>query len=257
MSFAMFDKLAVKHGGNFHPIFRIKLYYRDNQVLIHMVVGRLTIASGRPAVGRIGCQGGPVAPKTIEFRQRLVLVLGPSTCLIPKARGAGTIRNALGDDATRLGLTELTAVGPLDGRYAQKVSGLRRIFSEYGLIRFRVAVECRWLQKLAQLPGVPEVPAFGPEASSVLERLATSFSVEDAEHVKKIERTTNHDVKAVEYVLKDKFRGNPELERVMEFTHFACTSEDINNLSHALMLREALEKEVLPTMDALIDAIAK
>ena len=148
-------------------------------------------------------------------------------------------------------------MGPLDGRYGSKVSGLRPIFSEYGLIRFRVLVECRWLQQLAALPGLPEVPAFGPNATALLDSIATEFSLADAEAVKKVERTTNHDVKAIEYVLKDKFQADPELAKVIEFTHFACTSEDINNLSHALMLKEALEKEVLPAMDSVIDAIAK
>ena len=154
-------------------------------------------------------------------------------------------------------LTELTAVGPLDGRYGSKIAGLRPIFSEYGLIRFRVLVECRWLQQLAALPGVPEVPSFGATATALLDSIATSFSLEDAAAVKKVERTTNHDVKAIEYVLKDKFAKDPELSKVLEFTHFACTSEDINNLSHALMLKEAVTKEVLPAMDAVIDAIAK
>lgn len=154
-------------------------------------------------------------------------------------------------------MTELTAVGPLDGRYASKLTGLRSIFSEYGLIRFRVLVECRWLQQLAALPGVPEVPEFGPEATALLNEIALGFSVADAEEVKKIERTTNHDVKAIEYVLKNKFSANAELAKTLEFTHFACTSEDINNLSHALMLREALEHDLVPAMDAVIDAIAK
>jgi len=156
-----------------------------------------------------------------------------------------------------LPLNQLTAVGPLDGRYASKVSGLRSIFSEYGLIRFRVLVECRWLQQLSRMDGVPEVPPFGPEASALLDSIATGFTVEDAEQVKRIEATTNHDVKAIEYVLKDKFATNPELAKVLEFTHFACTSEDINNLSHALMMKEAMEKEVLPAMDSVVDAIAK
>ncbi len=154
-------------------------------------------------------------------------------------------------------MNELTAVGPLDGRYASKVAGLRSIFSEYGLIRFRVLVECRWLQQLAALPGVPEVPAFGATANALLDSIATEFSLSDAEDVKKVERTTNHDVKAIEYVLKDKFLKDPELSKVLEFTHFACTSEDINNLSHALMLKEAVEKELLPAMDSVIDAITK
>lgn len=156
-----------------------------------------------------------------------------------------------------LPLSELTAVGPLDGRYGGKVSGLRHIFSEYGLIRFRVLVECRWLQQLSKLDAIAEVPSFGQEASKILEDIATGFKVSDAEEVKKIERTTNHDVKAVEYVLKTKFQENHELASVLEFTHFACTSEDINNLSHALMLKEALNLEILPVMDRVIDAIAK
>jgi len=167
------------------------------------------------------------------------------------------LQTSLHGAAASLPLNELTAVGPLDGRYASKVAGLRSIFSEYGLIRFRVLVECRWLQQLAALPGVPEVPAFGPTANALLDSIATEFSLQDAEDVKKVERTTNHDVKAIEYVLKDKFLKDPELAQVLEFTHFACTSEDVNNLSHALMLKEAVEKEVLPAMDSVIDAITK
>lgn len=153
-------------------------------------------------------------------------------------------------------LSELTAVGPLDGRYGSKVAGLRTIFSEYGLIRFRVAVECRWLQHLSTIPQVKEVPRLSDEASALLDALATDFSVDDALLVKNIERTTNHDVKAVEYVLKEKISANEELKRVLEFVHFACTSEDINNLSHALMLQEAMENEILPVMDQVIDAIS-
>ncbi|GAB4823975.1 hypothetical protein N2152v2_011021 [Parachlorella kessleri] len=156
-----------------------------------------------------------------------------------------------------LELSELTAVGPLDGRYGSKVAALRKAFSEYGLTRFRVLVECRWLQKLAEIPQVEEVPGFSKQAQAVLDGLATGFSVEDALEVKKVERTTNHDVKAVEYVLKRRFADNPELAKVLEFTHFACTSEDINNLSHALMLKEALREEVLPTMDKVIAEVAR
>jgi len=142
-------------------------------------------------------------------------------------------------------------------RYGSKLSGLKSIFSEYGLIRFRVAVECRWLQHLSQIESITEVPGFGAEASAILDEIATNFSVEDAKLVKNVESTTNHDVKAVEYVLKEKMKANSELEKVLEFVHFACTSEDINNLSHAMMLNEALQKEVLPAMDSVIDAIAK
>ena len=118
-----------------------------------------------------------------------------------------------------------------------------------------MAVECRWLQMLSKIPEVTEVPAFGAEANALLDELATGFTVADAMRVKEIERTTNHDVKAVEYVLKEKFAGNAELAKVLEFTHFACTSEDINNLSHGLMLQEAVAGEVLPYMDKTIEAL--
>lgn len=162
-----------------------------------------------------------------------------------------------GSKPSVLPLTELTAVTPLDGRYAAKVAGLRPIFSEYGLIKYRIAVECRWLQKLSEIPGVPEVPPFGPAATALLDRLATNFSVEEAAEVKAIERVTNHDVKAVEYVLKQKFEADSELSKVLEFTHFACTSEDINNLAYGLMLRDAVHQQLLPTMDKIIDSIAR
>ncbi len=152
-------------------------------------------------------------------------------------------------------LSSLTAISPIDGRYGSKCADLRPIFSEYGLIRHRVLVEVRWLQMLAANPGIPEVPAFSEHATHLLDAIVTHFSEEDARRVKNIERTTNHDVKAVEYFLKEKIVGNNELEAVSEFIHFACTSEDINNLSHALMLREARTQVLLPQMDELIDAI--
>jgi len=152
-------------------------------------------------------------------------------------------------------LTELTAISPVDGRYGSKVVDLRPIFSEYGLIRHRVLVEVRWLQKLAAHAGIPEVPALSEHANNVLNAIVEKFSVEDAQRVKNIEKTTNHDVKAVEYFLKEKIAGNAELEAVSEFIHFACTSEDINNLAYALMLREARTQAVLPAMDAVVDAI--
>ncbi|WP_127477208.1 adenylosuccinate lyase [Sulfurivermis fontis] len=152
-------------------------------------------------------------------------------------------------------LTELTAISPVDGRYGSKVVDLRPIFSEYGLIRHRVLVEVRWLQKLAAHKDIPEVPALSEHANNVLNGIVEKFSVEDAQRVKNIEKTTNHDVKAVEYFLKEKIAGNAELEAVSEFIHFACTSEDINNLAYALMLREARTQAVLPQMDAVIDAI--
>jgi len=152
-------------------------------------------------------------------------------------------------------LTSLTAISPIDGRYGAKCADLRPIFSEYGLIRHRVLVEVRWLQMLAANPGIPEVPALGEHANNLLNAIVDNFHEEDAQRVKNIERTTNHDVKAVEYFLKEKIEGNAELEAVSEFIHFACTSEDINNLSYALMMREARTQALLPQMDEIIDAI--
>lgn len=152
-------------------------------------------------------------------------------------------------------LSSLTAVSPVDGRYASKTSALRPIFSEYGLIRFRVLVEVRWLQRLAAHEGVAEVAPFSAEANAVLNELADNFAVEHAERVKEIERTTNHDVKAVEYLLKEQAAKLPELDKVSEFIHFACTSEDINNLSHALMLRAGRDDVLLPLMRQTAEAI--
>ncbi|MBP8040159.1 MAG: adenylosuccinate lyase, partial [Aeromonadaceae bacterium] len=129
-------------------------------------------------------------------------------------------------------LSALTAVSPLDGRYGDKCTALRPIFSEYGLLRFRVEVEVRWLQQLASHPGIPEVPALSAAANALLDSIVADFSEEDAGRIKAIERTTNHDVKAVEYFLKEKVAANAELNAVSEFIHFACTSEDINNNSH-------------------------
>ncbi len=152
-------------------------------------------------------------------------------------------------------LSSLTAVSPVDGRYAGKTSALRPIFSEYGLIRFRVLVEVRWLQRLAAHEGVAEVAPFSAEANAVLNELTDNFAVEHAERVKEIERTTNHDVKAVEYLLKEQAAKLPELDKVSEFIHFACTSEDINNLSHALMLRAGRDDVLLPLMRQTAEAI--
>jgi adenylosuccinate lyase len=154
-------------------------------------------------------------------------------------------------------LSTLTAVSPIDGRYAGKSADLRPIFSEFGLIRHRVLVEVRWLQALATHKGIVEVPALSEHAKHILEGIVSNFNEEDAQRVKNIERTTNHDVKAVEYYLKEKIAGNNELEAISEFIHFACTSEDINNLSHALMLREGRGQVLLPQMDEVIEAIRK
>lgn len=153
-------------------------------------------------------------------------------------------------------LTALNAISPVDGRYGNKTVALRRIFSEFGLIRCRVEVEVRWLQQLARHEGIAEVPAFSADTNAFLNSIVTEFSEADAQAIKDIEKTTNHDVKAVEYFLKNKFAGNKELEAVLEFVHFACTSEDINNLSHALMLREGREV-FLEDANAIVTAIAK
>ncbi|CAN6446765.1 unnamed protein product [Victoria cruziana] len=151
-----------------------------------------------------------------------------------------------------LDLSSLTAVSPLDGRYSEKVKELRFFFSEYGLIRYRVLVEVQWLLKLSQIPEVIEVPSFSDEAKLFLQNLVLNFTPDDALEVKKIEKVTNHDVKAVEYFLKEKCKLHAEVGKMLEFFHFACTSEDINNLAHGLMLRDAVNVVILPIMDELI-----
>ncbi|HAC81241.1 MAG: adenylosuccinate lyase [Candidatus Binatia bacterium] len=148
--------------------------------------------------------------------------------------------------------SSLTAISPVDGRYANKVEGLRRLVSEFGLIRHRVEVEVRWLEALAAHPGIPEVPRFGEAEKQILEPLIRDFGLEQASRVKEIESTTNHDVKAVEYFLKEEINGVPELDAVSEFIHFACTSEDINNLSYGLMLLRARDEILMPAMDEVI-----
>lgn len=146
----------------------------------------------------------------------------------------------------------LTALSPIDGRYAAKCDSLRDIFSEFGLIRYRTLVEVRWLETLASQPGVLEVPRFNEATLEYLNNLIRDFSLADAERVKAIEKTTNHDVKAVEYFLKEKVADIPELRQVGEFIHFACTSEDINNLAYGLMLKEARDMVLLPQIDRII-----
>jgi len=188
-----------------------------------------------------------------------------------KPRGASAVVKPLGgarrsavatrakDDfqpETDLELSDLTAISPIDGRYGAKVKVLRACFSEYALVRARVIVEVRWLQKLASIPQIAEVPPLSDEANQFLEDFLANFSPADAAEVKKVERTTNHDVKAVEYVIKDRIASNPELHAVTEFVHFACTSEDINNLSHALMLRSGIAATT-PLMDDIISKIAE
>ncbi|GAA5142828.1 adenylosuccinate lyase [Thalassotalea piscium] len=149
-------------------------------------------------------------------------------------------------------LSALSAISPVDGRYGSKVTALRPIFSEYGLIKYRVTVEVRWLQKLAATAEINEVPMFSEQANQLLNAIVENFCEEDALRVKTIEATTNHDVKAVEYFLKEKVAANEELNAVTEFIHFACTSEDINNLSHGLMLKDCRENVLLPMVDEIL-----
>lgn len=152
-------------------------------------------------------------------------------------------------------LSTLTAVSPVDGRYGSKTRVLRTIFSEFGLLKYRTTVEIRWLQKLAANAAIEEIPPFSPEANTFLDAIIHEFSEKDALRIKEIESVTNHDVKAVEYFLKEKVAANAELQAVNEFIHFACTSEDINNTAHALMLKEARDNIILPELRLLINAI--
>ena len=152
-------------------------------------------------------------------------------------------------------LEPLTAISPIDGRYAAKTDPLRAVFSEFGLIHQRVTVEVRWLQALSRIPEIAEIPVFSADANVVLDGLVANFDTVQAHRIKEIERTTNHDVKAVEYFLKEQVADNPELNAVSEFIHFACTSEDINNLSHALMLKVAREQVLLPRVSEILELI--
>ena len=152
-------------------------------------------------------------------------------------------------------INPIAALSPLDGRYAQSVEALRPIFSEYGLMRARVKVELSWLKALAAEPKITEIPAFNDFTLAEIDKVIENFSLEDAAAVKAIEATTNHDVKAIEYWLKERFAGVPEVAAASEFIHFACTSEDINNLSHALMLQEARETVILPKLAEIIEKL--
>ena len=156
----------------------------------------------------------------------------------------------------KIALTALTAISPIDGRYGAKTERLRTVFSEYGLIRYRVMVEVCWLQHLAANSQIAEVAAFSPEANAALNNLVDKFTIEQALRIKEIERTTNHDVKAVEYLIKETIADNPELNAVSEFVHFACTSEDINNLSHALMLKEGRDQVMVPALQQIADTLS-
>ena len=151
--------------------------------------------------------------------------------------------------------SHLAALSPLDGRYAKSVDALRAHFSEAALIRYRLRIELEWLKALAAEPAISELKPFSPKTVAALDRLVENFSEKDAAAIKRIEAETNHDVKAIEYWLKARLAGNREVERSLEFIHFACTSEDINNLSYALMLAEARERVMLPRLDELIESV--
>jgi len=153
--------------------------------------------------------------------------------------------------------SSLTALSPLDGRYAAKVAPLRALFSEYALIRFRVLVEVEWLKALASEPTIAEVKAFSEPTTKVLDALVSNFSEADGEAVKAIEARTNHDVKAIEYFLKERLATNEEVSGVAEFIHFACTSEDINNLCHSLMLKQARDEVLMPALDVIITSLTR
>ncbi len=150
-------------------------------------------------------------------------------------------------------LSTLTAISPIDGRYASKVDALRPIASEFGLIRARIEVELAWIKSLASNPQINEVPPLSEQAIADINAIVADFSVTDGESIKAIERTTNHDVKAIEYFIKEQFAVNPELNAISEFVHFACTSEDINNLSYGLMLTRMRDDVLAPKMREIID----
>ena len=154
-------------------------------------------------------------------------------------------------------LSPLTAISPVDGRYANKTKELRQYCSEFALIKYRLLVEVRWLQMLSNNPDIKEVAVFSNSANQALNDIIKKFSISDAERVKTIEATTNHDVKAVEYFLKEKIANNSELQQSSEFIHFACTSEDINNLSHGLMLKNSINKILLPKLEQLKTSLDK
>jgi len=153
-------------------------------------------------------------------------------------------------------LSSLLAISPIDGRYAGKTTDLRYIFSEYALMRFRILIEIRWLLTLSHLPELAEVPPLSEHLENLLNKIHENFHLEDAERIKNIERSTNHDIKAVEYFIKEKIAGNNELAAISEFIHFGCTSDDINNLAYALMLQTARQQCLLPQMDEIIKRIS-
>ena len=156
-----------------------------------------------------------------------------------------------------MSLDNLTAISPIDGRYGSLTEGLRNIFSEYGLIRYRILVEIQWLQDLSANNDIKEIKPFSVAANQFLDSILEDFSLQDAKRVKELEKTTNHDVKAVEYFLREKTSGNEEITSCSEFIHFACTSEDINNLSHGLMLTDARSQFLLPSLQDISENLAQ
>jgi adenylosuccinate lyase len=221
---------------------------------VEIIIGYLEAQKGRlPTVARETGLG-------LEWLRKLAAghIQDPGISKIEKLENYMRQQSASSNPPGRETLTPhnpLTALSPLDGRYAQKTTALRPYYSEFGLIRQRVTVEVRWLLTLSQHPRITEVPPFSPGAADLLNKIVQEFSEADAERVKAIEAVTNHDVKAIEYFLKEKTRGNVEIARHAEFIHFACTSEDINNLAYGLMLKDGRAAVLLPAMDRLIAAI--
>lgn len=199
--------------------------------------------------------GGYIRDPGLSKIERLSVYMNSFTASLPSVPASPLAPLVRPMDNTP-GPGAVTALSPLDGRYASKVEPLRAIFSEYGLIRHRLLVELRWLKALAAHPEVPEVPPLSVKGQTRLDRLLAEFSEADAGRVKEIEAKTNHDVKALEYFLKEKVAGEPELEKISEFIHFACTSEDINNLAYGVMAHTARANSLVPAMDRLIAAIA-
>ncbi|MGD9108569.1 MAG: adenylosuccinate lyase [Gammaproteobacteria bacterium] len=154
-------------------------------------------------------------------------------------------------------LDQFTAISPIDGRYLSKLTELQSIFSEFGLMHYRLLVEIRWFQELAQQKQIPEVSAFDMDTNNFLERIINNFSIKDAQRIKTIEKKINHDVKAVEYFIKEKISANKKLSKFSEFIHFGCTSEDINNLAYALMIKDALQICVLPQLNEIMRELKK
>ncbi|WOL04880.1 hypothetical protein Cni_G13602 [Canna indica] len=210
----------------------------------------LSVAS--PSSSRLRSGWRPVFVKIASVPATRSSLSIPSTGSPPKEMEKNHAGNLASWDLS----SSTMSLSPLDGRYMQKVKDLRPFFSEYGLIYHRVLVEVKWLLKLSQIPEITEVPEFSQDAQSFLERIISDFDINDALEVKKIEKVTNHDVKAVEYYLKQRCKSHPEIAKVLEFFHFACTSEDINNLAHALSLKEAMNNVMFPVMVDLCEAIS-